>query len=190
LLHTDVSGCASSSTNHQTIGTLFPTGRMFGDKCRTDYECAEELNLVCSRNELRTCQCRRGYIWNMMNKICYRIKEYPYDNGRQLRASFSLEAFKISTSLLPPWSRVLLERLFGSQLVKKLPAFYGDRKLIAAFTRTRHLSLSSARSICSVPPIPKSHATFQLLRLYQRISPDPRPAYPFRQKASFTARSC
>jgi hypothetical protein len=37
----------------------------------------------------------------MMNKICYRIKEYPYDNGMQLRASFSLEAFKISTSFLP-----------------------------------------------------------------------------------------
>ena len=73
---------------------------MFGDKCRTEYDCAEELNLVCSRNEMRTCQCRRGFIWNTVNKICYRIKEFPYENGKQLSASFSFVAFKISTSLL------------------------------------------------------------------------------------------
>jgi len=30
-----------------------------------------------------------------------------------------------------------------------------------------------------MPPIPKSHVPFQLLRLYQRISPDPKPIYPF-----------
>ncbi|XP_069696287.1 uncharacterized protein [Periplaneta americana] len=63
---------------------LFPCrGRMFGDKCRSDYECAEELNLVCARNELRTCRCRRGYVWNIMNKICYMIDEHPYDNGNK-----------------------------------------------------------------------------------------------------------
>ena len=30
-----------------------------------------------------------------------------------------------NTYLLTPWSRVLLEKLTGSQLVKKFPAFYG-----------------------------------------------------------------
>jgi len=40
------------------------------------------------------------------------------------------------------WSRVLLERLNDSQLVKKFPAFYGTRKLVTAFTRASHLSLS------------------------------------------------
>jgi hypothetical protein len=30
------------------------------------------------------------------------------------------------TYLLTPWSRVLLEKLTGSQLVKKFPAFYGN----------------------------------------------------------------
>jgi len=29
------------------------------------------------------------------------------------------------TYLLTPWSRVLLEKLTGSQLVKKFPTFYG-----------------------------------------------------------------
>ena len=43
--------------------------------------------------------------------------------------------------LLTPWSRVLLEKLTGFQLVKKFPAFYGTRKFITAFTSARHLSL-------------------------------------------------
>ena len=46
------------------------------------------------------------------------------------------------TYLLIPWSRVLLEKLTGSQLVKKFPAFYGTRRFITAFTSARHLSLS------------------------------------------------
>jgi hypothetical protein len=36
------------------------------------------------------------------------------------------------TYLLTPWSRVLLENITGSQLVKKFPACYGTRKFIAA----------------------------------------------------------
>ncbi|XP_033611638.1 uncharacterized protein LOC111875074 isoform X2 [Cryptotermes secundus] len=63
---------------------LFPCrGRMFGDRCRTDFECAEELNLICSRTELRTCRCRRGYMWNMASKICFMIEEHAYDNGNK-----------------------------------------------------------------------------------------------------------
>jgi hypothetical protein len=44
--------------------------------------------------------------------------------------------------LLTPWSRVLLEKLTGLQLVKKFSAFYETRRFITAFTRARHLSLS------------------------------------------------
>jgi len=39
-----------------------------------------------------------------------------------------------NTYLLTPWSRVLLEKLPGFQLVKKFPAFYGTRKFITAIT--------------------------------------------------------
>ena len=106
------------------MGTFFSTGRMFGNVCRTDYECAEELKLVCSNKVLGTCHCRRGYTWNAMNKICYRIKEYPYDNGMQLTASFSLEAFKISNSLLtssmqqsPSWEVI---RFSASQEIPRI----------------------------------------------------------------------
>jgi len=45
------------------------------------------------------------------------------------------------TYLLTPWSRVLLENLTGSQLVKKFPAFYGTRRFITAFTSVCHLFL-------------------------------------------------
>jgi len=38
------------------------------------------------------------------------------------------------------------------KLVKKFPAFYGTRKFITAFTNARHLSLTWARSIQSLPP--------------------------------------
>jgi len=43
------------------------------------------------------------------------------------------------------------KKLTGSQLVKKFPAFYGTRKFITAFTSARHLSLSWASSIHSIP---------------------------------------
>jgi len=47
-----------------------------------------------------------------------------------------------SVFLLTPWSRVLLEKLTGSQLVKTLLAFFVIRRFITAFTSARHLSLS------------------------------------------------
>jgi len=34
----------------------------------------------------------------------------------------------VLTYVLTPWSRVLLEKLTGFQLVKKLPTFYGTRR--------------------------------------------------------------
>jgi len=49
----------------------------------------------------------------------------------------------VVTYLLTPWNRVLLERLTGSQLVKKFPTFYGIGRFITAFTSVCHLSLST-----------------------------------------------
>ena len=57
---------------------------------------------------------------------------------------------------LTPWSRVLLEKLTGFQLVKKFPTFYGTWRFITAFTNARHLSLSRAASIQFIPPHPTS----------------------------------
>ena len=46
-----------------------------------------------------------------------------------------------TTYIFIPQSRVLLEKLTSFQLVKKLPAFYGTRRFITAFTGARHLSI-------------------------------------------------
>jgi len=37
------------------------------------------------------------------------------------------------TYFLDPWSRILLEKLTGPQLVKKFSAFYGTKMFITAF---------------------------------------------------------
>jgi hypothetical protein len=43
--------------------------------------------------------------------------------------------------LFTPSSTALIEKLTISQLVKKFPSFYGNRRFNTAFTRARHLSL-------------------------------------------------
>ena len=75
----------------------------------------------------------------------------------------------VCVCVLSPWSRVLLEKLTGSQLVKKFPAFNGNRMFIIAFRRALHLSLSWARSIQSIP----SHLTSwrSILILFSHLLP-------------------
>ena len=77
-------------------------------------------------------------------------KEEEEDNGgrKNLRLwlvthgfSANLYDFKY-TYLLTPWSIVFLEKLTGSQLVKKFTAFYGTRSFITAFTSAHQRSLS------------------------------------------------
>jgi len=48
--------------------------------------------------------------------------------------------------------QIILEKLTGPQLVKKLPAFYGTRQFFSAFTNVCYLSLSWARWIQSMSP--------------------------------------
>ena len=55
------------------------------------------------------------------------------------------------------------------QLVKKFPAFYGTRRFITAFTSARHLSLSWANSIHSIPPHPTSWRSILILSSHLRL---------------------
>ena len=71
--------------------------------------------------------------------------------------------------LLTPWSRVPLEKLTVSQLVKNFPVFYGTRRFITAFTNARHLSLSQARSIQSMPTHPTSSISILILSSHLRL---------------------
>ena len=73
------------------------------------------------------------------------------------------------TYLLIPWSRVLLQKLTGLQLVKKFPAFYGTWRFITTFTSARHLSLSWVSSIQSIPPHPTSWRSILILSYHLRL---------------------
>jgi hypothetical protein len=66
-------------------------------------------------------------------------------------------------TLLTPWSRVLLEKLTGFQLVKKFPEFYGIRRFMTAITSVRQLSLFWASSIQPMPPHPNSWRSILIL---------------------------
>ena len=73
------------------------------------------------------------------------------------------------TYSLTPWSRILLEKLTGFQLVKKSPIFYGTRRFITAVTSVRHLSLSWASSIQSIAPHPTSWRSILILFSHLRL---------------------
>jgi len=62
-----------------------------------------------------------------------------------------------------PYSRFLLEKLTGFQLVKKFPAFYGTQRFITAFTSARHLSLTWASLIQSILSHPTSWRSILIL---------------------------
>ena len=74
------------------------------------------------------------------------------------------------TYLLTPWSRILLGKLTGFQLIKKFPTFHGTRRFITAFTRARHLSLSRASSIQPTPLHPTTWISILILSSYLCLS--------------------
>ena len=97
-------------------------------------------------------------------------------------ANFRITYDKIVCYLLTQWSRVLPEKLKRPKLLKKSPAFYGTRRFITVFTRARHMSLSWARSIQSVPPHPTSRRSILILSSHLLI---PRLLAMFRNMINF-----
>ena len=73
------------------------------------------------------------------------------------------------TYLLNPLRTVLLEKLTSLQLVKEFPTFYGIRTFIKAFTSARHLSLSWAKWIQSLPPHRPSWRSILILFSHLRL---------------------
>ena len=73
------------------------------------------------------------------------------------------------TLTLSDHGAVILEKLTGSQLVKKFSAFYGTQMFITAFTSASHLSLSWARSIHSMPTNPPSWRSILMLPSLLRL---------------------
>jgi hypothetical protein len=73
------------------------------------------------------------------------------------------------TYLFTPWSRVLLEKLTGLQLVKKFPALYETQRFITVLTSARHLSLSWASSIQSITPNSTSWRSILILSSHKSL---------------------
>jgi hypothetical protein len=73
------------------------------------------------------------------------------------------------TYVLTPWSIVFPEKLTGFYLVKKFSAFYGTQRFITAFTNARHMSLSRANSIQSIPPHPTPWRSISILSSHLRL---------------------
>jgi len=69
----------------------------------------------------------------------------------------------ILTYLLTPQSRVLLENVTVSKLLKKFLAFHETWQFIIVFTRAHHLSLFWARAIKSMTPLPTSWRSILIL---------------------------
>ena len=69
----------------------------------------------------------------------------------------------IAAAILASPCSTVLEKLTGLQLGKKFPAFYGTRRFFTAFTSARHLSLSWASSIQSIPSYPTSWRSVLIL---------------------------
>ena len=104
-----------------------------------------------------------GLKWLKLNTLRFGDKTVPLFRLAYAKTTIIYLLAYLFTYLLTPWSRVLLENLTGSQLVKKFPAFYGTRRFITAFTAARHLSLSWARSIHSMTPHPTSWRSILML---------------------------
>ena len=124
----------------------------------------------------------------MMSVAAIRVEEF-----REVTSTLSFESFNLLTYLfiylltylitylltylLIPWSRVLLEKLTGSQIVKKFPACYGTWRFITELTSARQLSLSRAKSIQSIPPHPTSCRSISILSYNLRLGL-PRSLFP------------
>jgi hypothetical protein len=71
--------------------------------------------------------------------------------------------------LIIPWSKVFLEKLAVFQPVKNFSRFYRSRKFITALTSARHLFVSWASSIQSIPIHPTSWISVLILPSHLRL---------------------
>jgi len=98
-----------------------------------------------------------------------------FGEAYKLRSSSLCSLFQApaTSSLLGPRSRVLLEKLTGTQIVKKLSTFYGIRRFITVFRRAPPLVpiLSPMHQVHTFPIyFPKIHSHIITLRSMRRFS--------------------
>jgi len=120
--------------------------------------------------------CTERYKKNISDIKCMRDKVYETQTATKKNGCLQTrwwwkqsdnEVIYLLTYLLTTCSRVLLEKVTASQLIKKFPTSYGTRKFITAFTSARHHFLSWASSIQSMPPYTTSRKS--ILRLSSHL---------------------
>ena len=65
-----------------------------------------------------------------------------YLNERSVSSETILLGINVLIFILTPWSRVILEKLTGSEASQEIPRIFGTRRFITVLTSARHLSLS------------------------------------------------
>ena len=140
--------------------------------------------------------------WISSTTVLSVLLNFNKDAWRQIRSQRNILLTYLLTYLLTAWCRVLLEKLTGLQLVKKLPAFDGTRRFITALTSVRHLSLSWASPIQSIYPYHTSWRSILILSTHLHLglpsgllssgfpantlyTPSPHPYAPHAQPISF-----
>jgi hypothetical protein len=133
--------------------------------CHSNYSdsvCSKDVN---NGKQQQTAQTRLMKNVSEGNTL-YSRKNIRYFNRRHNRITYFLAC--LLAYLLTPWSR-FIQKLTGSQLVKKFIAFYGTRKFNYVITNARHLSLSWVRSIQSRPPHQTSWKSILILSSHLRL---------------------
>ena len=112
---------------------------------------------------MSVCVCMYIYIYTYILYIYIYAHINTKHNVSVCMRSDSIPCSTRLTYLLTLWCRVLLEKLTGLQLVKKIPAFHGTGRFITALTSVRHPSLSWASPIQSIYPHPTSWRSILIL---------------------------
>ena len=115
-------------------------------------------------------------IWTGVIMVCFQNPPPPHFVRKNWRTSVKRPihsqlnwAILLCDFILTPWCRVLLEKVTGLQLIKKIPAFYGTRRFITALTSVHHLSLSWTSPIQSTYPHPTSWRSILILSTHLRL---------------------
>jgi len=140
---------------------------------------AREMAVCCNPHSLSNWDSCITRQWGYKHTFCQSVVSankllvhmFSYEHTYLLTYLLTYLFTYLLTYLLSPWSRVHLEKLTGSQLVKKFPAFYGTQRFITAVTSAHHLSLSLASLIQSIPPHPTSWRSILILSSHLCLGP-------------------
>jgi hypothetical protein len=85
----------------------------------------------------------RIHPWTLRRILLLIAKLIPTTAGSRFAITYNF--------LLTPYSTLILENRIVSQLVKKFPTLYRNRRFITVFTKSRHWTLSLINRIRSTP---------------------------------------